>query len=109
MPANNIEAERAVLSIILVDGCDGNTEAYEKASQYLKPENFYRISHQLLFEAMGRIVRHGGSPDIVAISEQIERMDKERDVDGAQYELVREAYSMSSLDYYAGIVRDLAT
>lgn len=43
----NIEAEKAVLA-----ACMLNDEAVEEATAALKPENFFRTSHRIIFEAV---------------------------------------------------------
>ena len=47
IPAQNIEAEQAVLSAILIDN-----NVMEKIEEILKPSDFYRIVHQIIYQSM---------------------------------------------------------
>ncbi len=47
VPAQNIEAEQAVLGAILIDN-----NVMEKIEEILKPSDFYRIVHQIIYQIM---------------------------------------------------------
>ena len=44
IPAQNIEAEQSVLSAILIDN-----NVINKVVEILKPSDFYRIVHQIIY------------------------------------------------------------
>ena len=48
MPIFRDEAERAVLGAILLDG----QAVFERLENKLKPESFFKVSHQVLFSAL---------------------------------------------------------
>ena len=47
LPPQNIEAERSVLGALLID-----KDAIISVADIIKPEDFYKDTHQIIFEAM---------------------------------------------------------
>ena len=64
----NIEAEQSVLAACLL-----NHEVTEEAVMRIKPENFFRPAHRIIFEAIqglkGKVSRRGRSTHPTAASE----------------------------------------
>ena len=46
-PPQDIEAERAVLGALLL-----SKDALERAAERLHPEDFYKLGHQVIYQAM---------------------------------------------------------
>ena len=64
VPPQNIEAEEAVLgSILLV------SDSIISVMEFLTPEDFYRVSHQLIFAAMIELNQNNIDIDAITVSE----------------------------------------
>jgi replicative DNA helicase len=66
-PPHNLDAERALLGGILVDG-----SALEEVA-FLRPESFYRQAHGAIFAAMRAVASRGSPPDVVLVADELER------------------------------------
>ncbi|HYG85179.1 MAG TPA: replicative DNA helicase [Azospirillum sp.] len=53
-PPHNEEAEQALLGAILV-----NNKAYERVSEFLRPQHFYDPVHQRIYEAISKLIERG--------------------------------------------------
>lgn len=97
---HNLDAERAVLGALLLDG-----RRWVEAGDLLAPVDFYRDAHQALFEAMLRLGRRGTSIELVTLTEALGPSGLER-VGGAAYisRLVEGLPRSTSLPHYARIV-----
>ena len=51
-PPQDIEAERAVLGALLL-----SKDALERAAERLHPEDFYKLGHQVIYQAMQDLFR----------------------------------------------------
>ena len=54
VPPHNIEAEQALLGAILV-----NNDAFDRVSDFLRPEHFSEELHRRIFEVAGQLIRSG--------------------------------------------------
>ncbi len=54
VPPHNIEAEQALLGAILI-----NNDAFDRVSDFLKPEHFSEEIHRRIFEVMASLIRAG--------------------------------------------------
>ena len=68
IPPQAIDAEMAVLGAMLL-----NAEAVADALEILKPEHFYKETHQKIFAAMQALVERGQAVDIVTLSEELKK------------------------------------
>ncbi len=64
---NDIEAEQAVLASCLL-----NEDACYEISINLKSEQFYRISHQLIFSAILQMVKQGLRADVISLADKLQ-------------------------------------
>lgn len=71
MIPQNIEAEQNVLCAMLIDKKAANLVAAK-----LKPEDFYRISHQLIYRAMLNLLAKNKPVDLVTVPEELSNMGK---------------------------------
>ena len=95
VPPNSQPAERQILAACMVD-----RKNYDVASASLRPDHFYRRSHQQIFEAMGFF----GTTDVVTLSEKLTGYDGIAD---EICEIVSD-YSAGSLSDHIGIVTEMA-
>ena len=80
IPAQNIEAEQSVLSAILIDN-----NVMEKIEEILKPSDFYRIVHQIIYQIMLDLYARHEPVDMVTLTEELKNRNKLDDVGGVSY------------------------
>ncbi len=102
----NIEAERLILGVILLDNATIN-QAIEK----LKPEDFFLSSHQRIYERMIGIYEQGRAIDPVTLQEELRRAGELDLVGGPAYiaSLFDGVPRFSNLDNYTRIVKGKST
>lgn len=98
---HNLDAERAVLGAILIDG-----RRWLEAGDLLAPVDFYRDAHQVIFEALLKLGRTGAGIDLVTLAEVLGAEKLER-CGGRSYisRLIDGLPRSSSLPHYARIVQ----
>lgn len=64
---NDIEAEQAVLA-----SCMLSEDACNEIAIALKPENFFRPSHRVIFEAILEMVHDGMTPDAISLADKLQ-------------------------------------
>lgn len=106
IPPQNIDAEQSVLGSILLD-----PDAIVSVMEFLVPEDFYRVHHQVIFEAMIALNNDSEPIDIVSVSERL-NMNKQLENAGGQIyllELVEKVPTSANVEYYSKIVSEKAT
>ncbi len=103
VPPQDIEAERAVLGAMLLEG-----EAAGLAIEKLVPLDFYRKAHRIIFATLIGICDSGGEPDELLLRDALEKAGKLEEVGGADYphELAHSVPSAVNLERYAGLVKE---
>lgn len=98
---HDIQAEQSVLGSIFI-----KPEKMIEVAEYLKPDDFYRPAHKILFKAMVRLADRGESIDIVTIKSSLESTDELSLVGGISYiaEVVNAVPTSSHAEHYAKIV-----
>jgi len=76
----SIEAEQSVLSALLLD-----TQAINSMTGKLKPEDFYRPAHRIIYQAMLNLHARNIPVDMVTLAEELKQMGKLEDVGGISY------------------------
>ena len=66
---HNIDAERAVLGSILIEG----TEAFDRVAAVLLPEDFYLEKHRVIYRAMLGLRDQGSPIDLITVAEWLQR------------------------------------
>ncbi len=102
----DIEAEQAVLGAIFLDA-----DSIIDAMEIIEPQDFYRRSHQIIFQAMIQLNDRNESIDLITLKAEIEKSNSLEDIGGLTYltELSQASPSAASIAYYAKIVDDKAT
>ncbi|MDA8026717.1 MAG: replicative DNA helicase [Actinomycetota bacterium] len=100
---HNLEAEESLLGAMLLSK-DAIGEALERCSK----EDFYKPSHQIVFEAIQRLNSKLAVCDTVSVSDELRRMGKLEAVGGTGYliELLASTPTMGSAARYATIVEE---
>lgn len=101
----NIEAERAVLSAILLD--DQNLTL---VTDILKPTDFYHKSHQHVFQAVVELAQANKKIDILVLQDYLQTKKLLHDAGGVEYllELQADIPSIGLIAQHARIVKDKA-
>ena len=77
---NDIEAEQAVLASCLL-----NEDVCYEITINLKGEQFYRISHQLIFEAILEMIKQGMRADVISLADKLQAQGNLEKVGGKAY------------------------
>jgi replicative DNA helicase len=106
IPPHNLDAERAVLGAILLEG----RETLPRVIEVLRPSDFYTEAHRAIYETMLRLFDRGEPVDLLTLSEELRRTDQLQVVGGpaALALLVEQGSVAAYLSSYATIVRDMA-
>lgn len=101
----NIEAEQNVLSAMMID-----PKAVDTVSEILKPEDFYRIAHQIVYRAMLSLRAKGQPVDLVTVLEELKHWNKLEDVGGVSFITMLAAITptAANVKWHAQIVADKA-
>ena len=106
IPPHNLDAERAVLGAILLEG----RETLPRVIELLKPSDFYTDAHRMAYQGMLALFDRGEPVDVLTLTEELRRSEQLQAVGGpAALALLVEQGSISAyLSSYASIVRDMA-
>ncbi len=106
IPPHNLDAERAVLGAVLMEG----REALPRVIEVLRPSDFYTEAHRVIFQAMLRLFDRGEPVDLITLAEELRRTDQLEFVGGPPTlaRLAEEGSIAPHLGAYASIVRDQA-
>ena len=99
----NIEAEQALLGALLA-----NNKAFEKVSEFLKPQHFADPIHGKIYEIISKLITRGHVADVITLKNYFEQEGILEEVGGYKY-LVKLADSSSPLtnaEYYAQFIYD---
>src|SRR5437762_6577442 len=106
IPPHNLDAERAVLGAVLLEG----RETLPRVIEVLRPSDFYTEAHRSMYDVMLRLFDRGEPVDVLTLQEELRRRDQLEFVGGpaALALLVEQASISAHLHSYAQIVRDMA-
>jgi replicative DNA helicase len=101
LPPQNIEAEAAVLGSVLID-----PQALTAVAELLRPDDFYRDAHRLIFQVCIDLYAQGRPADLVTIGDELDRRGQIDQVGGEDYitALVNTVPTSANVEYYAQIV-----
>ena len=80
IPPHNLDAERAVLGAMLLEG----REAVPRAIEVLRPSDFYTDAHRAIYDTMLRLFDRGEPVDLITLSEELRRTDQLEFVGGLE-------------------------
>ena len=90
LPPQDIDAEKSVLGSILLD-----KEAIINIVDFLRPEHFYKTSHQNIFHAMVNLYEKREPIDVITLQNELNRDNKLEESGGVAY-LTELVYFVSS-------------
>lgn len=105
LPPHSVDAEQAVLGGLMLE-----PHRWDQIADLIKPDDFYRRDHQLIFRAIQTLTAADKRVDVVTVSDWIESQGKLEQVAGGAYvtELATGTISAANVRAYAEIVADKA-
>lgn len=102
LPPQNIEAEQSVLGCLIID-----KEAIIKVADFLEPEDFYKTSHQKIYNAILDLYNKHEPIDIVSVTNKLKERKQLSEIGGASYlaSLINLVPTSSHVVNYAKIVQ----
>ena len=106
LPPQNIEAEESILSAVLIDN-----HTLLDVLEILKPEDFYRSSHQKIFSAISDLFSRNEPVDLITLNNMLKEKGHLEEVGGATYlaRLMDTAPLAVNAQHYAKIVHNKAS
>ena len=103
IPPQNIEAEQAVLGAIFLE-----PSSLTVTSEVLIPEDFYRSSHQKIYNVMLKLSDLGKAVDLITVTEELAASKNLEEVGGVSYlsELAGSVPTAANVEYYVRIVEE---
>ena len=102
LPPQNIEAEKSTLGALMLD-----KEAIVKVADFLQPRDFYRETHQKIYQAMLELFEKGEPIDFLSVSTRLREKNQLEEIGGNSYltELVNSVPTASHVLSYAKIIQ----
>ncbi len=103
IPPQSIEAEQSVLGSMIIE-----KEAIFTTAELLRGHDFYRTSHQKIFEAIVALSEKGEPVDLVTLADELQRRHSLEEAGGTAYlsALAGAVPTAANVQYYALIVRE---
>lgn len=105
IPPQNIEAEQSIISACLL-----SPESMAEAADFIRPGQFYRSSHQKIFESMIALARDRKPVDLVMVADKLRTANSLDEVGGASYlqQIIDVAPMAVNVEHYCDIVKGCA-
>lgn len=106
---HDLDAERAVLASMLLDG-EGTQRVIVRVAEILAAADFHHPAHATLWEVFLAVHGRGDAVDVITVVAELRARDRLNTVGGAQYvgELTDTIPTLAHCEAHARIVRDLA-
>ncbi len=106
VPPQNLEAEQSFLSCLMID-----KDAITKVADIILPIDFYKESHQIIYETIRELFENREPIDIVTLSNRLEEKKKLKDIGGRSYLAKLSTLSATSANVtnYANLIQRKAT
>ncbi|HDQ13527.1 MAG TPA: replicative DNA helicase [Sediminispirochaeta sp.] len=103
VPPHNIEAEKATLGAVLLDG-----EVIGTVLRYLRADDFYSQAHKKIFQSIVDLFNRGETIDLISLSDRLSAAGELESCGGHAYisALTDEVPTSANVEYYARIVKD---
>jgi len=101
IPPQNLEAEQSSLGSMMIE-----RSALEKGMEILRAEDFYRPTHQEIFDCLTALAERDEPCDLITLQEELRKRGKLEDCGGTEYlmALVDSVPTAANLEHYAKIV-----
>src|SRR5687767_15365724 len=102
-PPYDMDAERSVLSSILID-----REALIKAVEMLMAEDFYDPAHQIVYSCCVELFEQSSAVDIVTVKSHLSKNNQLKKIGGTKFlsELVSILPITTNVEYYSKIIKE---
>jgi len=102
-PPHSLEAEMAILGSMMVE-----RSAVVKALEFLKPSDFYKDIHALIFEAVGNLYHSNVEVDVITVGDALQSVPAFLAAGGKAFlaELVDKVPTALHVDHYSRIVHE---
>lgn len=106
VPPHNLEAEESVLGAVML-----SPDAANEALERLRPDDFYKPAHQLIFEAITELFDGNQPIDAITVADALRRTDRLERVGGipALTRLLDSVPTTSNVGYYSEIVAETSS
>jgi len=106
LPPQNLEAEASLLGCLMID-----KDAIFKIADTLTPQDFYKNSHSLIYEAMRELYARREPIDILTLTSKLEEKNQLEAVGGRTYiaELGNTVATSAHVAHYSSIIQRKAT
>jgi replicative DNA helicase len=106
LPPQNLEAEEALISAVLIDN-----QALTDIADVLAPDDFYKPAHRKIFAAMLALYKTDSPVDLVTLSNRLRQSGELENIGGAAYlaRILDSAPMALNARHYAEIVHNKAT
>lgn len=103
VPPHNLEAERAVLSAVLLDN-----QALVTVMEMLSPDDFYLDAHRTIFSSMREMFEKGEPVDLITLADHLQATARLTSVGGpaAVSALGGMVSTAANVEHWAGIIKD---
>lgn len=101
VPPKAVDFEEAVLGALMIE-----KDAYSLVSEILKPQSFYEIKHQKIFQAIQNLSIEQKPVDIITVTEEL-RKNGDLDIVGGPFyitQLSGKVVSSAHIEYHARII-----
>lgn len=101
LPPQAIDLEEAILGAIMLE-----KEVMDKVAQIIRPDAFYKETHQIIYEACLKLADKVSPIDIITVTQELRRMEKLDIVGGpfAVTQLTNRVGSSAHVEYHARII-----
>lgn len=98
-----VEVERAVLGALMID-----RDAFLGICELLRPESFYELRHQIIFDAIKQLSVDEKPVDVLTVTEQLAKMGDLEKIGGPGYiaELSSMVATSANIEYHANIIAE---
>lgn len=103
IPPHSFEAEQAVIGGMMLDN-----QAWERITDIICEEDFYRYEHRMLYRVMDEMGRKDTPFDVVTVIDALKQVDELENIGGEVYlyELAKNTPTVANIKAYANIVRE---
>lgn len=103
IPPQNLDAEQSTLGSMLLE-----KDAIYKGAELLRPDDFYREAHRVIFEVVVHLANKGEPVDLITVSEELKQRGMLDKVGGVAYltQLANFVPTAANVEHYANIVAE---
>lgn len=103
IPPHSVEAERAVIGSMMMDG-----DAIQVAAELLAPEDFYNGQYGVIFKALVDLYHQGIGADLVTMQNKLREMEVPPELTSIEFigDIINSVPTSANIKHYAKIVQE---